>query len=65
MKLGRPDGQRGGGVLVGRDKGEGEQVDRGLGPNDVFLFLLSFYFLLSISFPYFIYFQVFFSEFRF
>jgi hypothetical protein len=39
-----------GNTILGRGKGEGEQADQELGPNDVFLFLLSFHFLLSIFF---------------
>jgi hypothetical protein len=39
-----------GNTVLGRGKGEGEQADRELGPNDVLLFFLSFYFLLSIFF---------------
>jgi hypothetical protein len=55
-----------GNTVLGRRKGEGEQADRELGPNDVFLFFLSFYFLLSIFFsPISFIFKSLFSEFGF
>jgi hypothetical protein len=44
----RENGPRSGNTILGQGKGEDEQVDRELGPNDVFL--LSFYFPLSIFF---------------
>jgi hypothetical protein len=52
-----------GNTVLGRGKGEVEQADRELGPNDVFL--LSFYFLLSIFFSLFHLFSSPFSEFGF
>jgi hypothetical protein len=44
----RENGPCSGNTILGQGKGEDEQANRDLDPNDVFL--LSFYFLLSILF---------------